>query len=173
VNREQKTQAIERLQSALASAPSVVVAGFSGFTVEATDKLRSELRKSGVSYEVVKNTLVKRAIAGTDKEGMGALLKGNSAIAFHSEDPALPAKLLKDFAKTNAALTLRGGWVAGDVLDAAGVEVLSKLPGKNELRAQLLSLFSAPASSFARLLQAKLDQANGGAEATSEASAEA
>ena len=169
MNREQKTQAIERLQGALASAPSVVIAGFSGLTVEATDKLRSELRKSGVSYEVVKNTLVKRAIAGTDKEGMSPLLKGNTAIAFHGEDPALPAKLLKGFAKTNPALTLRGGWVAGDVLDEAGVETLSKLPGKDELRAQLLSLFSAPASSFARLLQAKLDKANEGSEAPAEA----
>ena len=154
MNREQKSEVIQRLSGALSGAPSVVVASFSGLTVEATDELRSQMRQAEVSYEVVKNTLVKRAIAGSPKEDMKDLFKGNTAIAYHHEDPALPAKILKKFAETNNALTIRGGWVDGVVLDEAGVETLSKLPGKDELRAQLLRVFNGAATKFVRVLAA-------------------
>ena len=154
LNREQKSEVIQRLSGALNEAPSVVVASFSGLTVEATDQLRAQMRQAEVSYEVVKNTLVKRAIAGSTKEDMKDLFKGNTAIAYHHEDPALPAKILNKFAETNKAITIKGGWVDGVVLDAAGVEILSKLPGKDELRAQLLRVFNGAATKFVRVLAA-------------------
>ena len=165
MNREQKSQIVDRLSGALAEVPAVVVAGFSGLTVEATDSLRSEMRAAGVSYEVVKNTLAKRAVAGTDKEGMTSLFKGNTAIAFHEEDPAIAAKIIKKFSKDNPAITLKGGWIGGEVLDETTVEKLANLLSKDELRAKLLSVFSAPASSFARVLQAKVDAAGESTEA--------
>ncbi len=164
MNREQKSQVVDRLSGALNGVPSVVVAGFSGLTVEATDLLRSEMRKAGVSYEVVKNTLAKRAVAGTDKEEMSSLFKGNTAIAFHNEDPAIAAKIIKRFAKDNPAIFLKGGWIGGETLTEKNVGKLADLLSKDELRASFLMLLSAPASSFARLLQAKIDAAGEAAE---------
>ena len=171
MNRQQKTELIEELKASLAEAPSVVVARFDGLTVEKTELLRSDMRKAGVKYMVVKNTLMKQAIAGTPMENMASLFRGNSSIAFHDEDPALPAKIIKSFSKDNEALQVKGGWVDGQVLDEAGVNTLALLPGKDELRGKLLSVFNAPATSFvrllnaaptsfARLLQARADQLN-------------
>lgn len=154
MNREEKSELISRLSASLENAPSVVVAGFSGLTVEATDSLRSQMRQAEVSYEVVKNTLVKRAVMGTTKENLGPLFKGTTAIAFHQDDPALPAKILKDFLKGNKGLTIKGGWVDGTLLDEAGVEILSKLPGRDELRSSLLSVFNGAATKFVRVLNA-------------------
>jgi large subunit ribosomal protein L10 len=154
LNREQKTELISRLSGALDSAPSVVIAGFSGLTVEATDDLRSRMRAAEVSYEVVKNTLIKRAIAGTDKETIAPLLKGTTAIAYHAEDPGAPAKILRDFIKDNKGLTIKGGWVDGTVLDESGVEMLSKLPGRDELRSSLLRVLNGAATKFVRVLNA-------------------
>ncbi len=161
MNREQKTQVINQLTEDLKNVPSVVVASFSGLTVEDTEKLRSQLRKAGVHYEVVKNKLAIKAVESSDKAGLSAYLKGNSAIAFHKDDPVAPAKVISEFAKKSKAIKLSGGWMDGKVLDQAGVEVLANLPGKNELRGQLLSVFNGAASAFVRLLQAKADQAAG------------
>ncbi len=154
MNREEKSELISRLSASLETAPSVVVAGFSGLTVEATDSLRSKMRDAEVSYEVVKNTLVKRAVMGTDKESLAPLFKGTTAIAFHQDDPALPAKILKDFVKDNKALSIKGGWVDGTLLDEAGVDTLSRLPGRDELRSSLLRVFSGAATKFVRVLNA-------------------
>jgi large subunit ribosomal protein L10 len=154
LNREEKSELISRLSASLETAPSVVVAGFSGLTVEATDALRSEMREAEVSYEVVKNTLVKRAVAGTTKENLAPLFKGTTAIAFHQDDPALPAKILKEFVKKNKGLSIKGGWVDGTLLDENGVETLSKLPGRDELCSSLLRVFNGAATKFVRVLNA-------------------
>ncbi len=162
MNREQKTQVIAKLSESLNVVPSVVVANFAGLTVEDTEKLRSQLRKAGVHYEVVKNKLAVKAVADTNKAGISAYLKGNTAIAFHSDDPVAPAKIIREFAEKNKNIKLIGGWMDGNVLDAKGVDQLATLPGKNELRGQLLSVFNGASSAFVRLLQAKVDKANEG-----------
>ncbi len=154
MNRTEKAAVIDRLRTQLADVPAVVVADFKGITVEAADQLRSEMRKNDVHYEVVKNTLVKAALSGTDKENLAPLFKGNSAIAFHQEDPAAPAKVLTDFVKDNRDYVLKGAWLSGNLLDEQGVVALSKLPGKDELRAKLLSLFKAAPTQFVRTLVA-------------------
>jgi large subunit ribosomal protein L10 len=154
VNRTDKSVVIDRLRDSLASVPAIVVVDFQGLAVEHTDKLRSQLRQAGVHYEVVKNTLAKAAIAGSPKASMEKLLKGNSAIAYHPEDPSTAAKIMRDFAKDNDKLKIRGGWVDGTVLDAAGVQVLATLPGKDELRARLLSVFNGVPTKFVRTLNA-------------------
>ena len=146
---------VDRLREALADAPAVIVADFKGLDVEKTNDLRSRFREAGVSYEVVKNTLVKRAIADTSKENLAPLFKGNSAIAFHQEDPTVSAKILRDFQKDHKdPLTLKGGWVDGGLLDAAGVMALASLPGKDELRGRLLNVFMGVPTKFVRTLVA-------------------
>jgi large subunit ribosomal protein L10 len=154
LNRNDKSAVIDRLRDSLSSVPSIVVTDFKGLTVESTEELRAAFRAAGVHYEVVKNTLVKRAIAGTEMEGMASLFKGNSAIAFHGEDPSIAAKIIKDFAKKNEKLVVKGGYVDGNLLDEAGVIVLSTLPGKDELRAQFLSVLAAMPTKFVRTLAA-------------------
>lgn len=154
MNRIEKAAVIERLRNELENVPAVVVTDFKGLDVASVDSLRSEMRKADISYTVVKNTLARAALAGTSKENLAPLFKGNTAIAFHEEDPAAPAKLLLEFQKTNEKLVLKGGWVEGNILDEAGVKQLSTLPGKDELRAKLLSLFKAAPTKFVRTVVA-------------------
>ena len=154
LNRDQKTAVIDRLRTELADVPAIVVTDFKGLDVASVDELRSQLRKANVSYEVVKNTLVRAALAGTSKENLAPLFKGNSAIAFNEEDPATPAKMLLEFQKDHEELVLKGAWLDGNILDVEGVKSLSKLPGKDELRATLLSLFKAAPTTFVRTLVA-------------------
>lgn len=158
LDRAGKSAVIDRLREALTDVPSVVVADFQGLTVEKTEELRSQMRKAGVTYEVVKNTLVKKAIAGTTMESLGPLFKGNSAIAFHNEEPALAAKILLEFSKKNTELGIKGGWVDGNFLDEAGVEALSKLPGKDELRGTLLNVMQGTPRKFVQTIIAAPQQ---------------
>jgi large subunit ribosomal protein L10 len=154
LNRIEKAAVIERLRNELENVPAIVLTDFKGLDVASVDSLRSEMRKADVSYSVVKNTLVRAALVGTSKENLAPLFKGNTAIAFHMEDPAAPAKLLLNFQKTNAKLILKGGWVEGNLLDEAGVKQLSTLPSKDELRAKLLSLFKAAPTKLVRTIVA-------------------
>lgn len=154
VNREGKSEIIESLRERLSGAPAVLVADFQGLKVEHTDQLRRQFRQAGVHYEVVKNTLMKQAIQGTRMANMAGLFKGNSAIAWHDEDPSAPAKVLKDFAKGRDDFKLKGGWLDGKLLAPEGVEMLATLPGKNELRARLLSVLGGVPTKFVRTLAA-------------------
>ena len=171
MNRDHKAVVIDRLKTSLADVPAVVVADFKGLTVAETEDLRSRFRKADVSYEVVKNTLFKRAVSGTSKESLDPLFKGNSAIAYHEDDPVVAAKILRDYLSDNkqAKLTVKGGWLDGAFMDEAGVKSLADLPGKDELRATLLNLFMAAPTqlvrtlaagpqTFAQLLSARADQ---------------
>jgi len=152
LNRNEKSAVIERLRGALADVPAVVLADFQGLTVEEVDQLRSEMRKAEVTYEVVKNTLARQAIMGTSKDVLSTLLKGNTSLAYHAEDPTAPAKVLREFAKDHDKLQIKGGWLDGSLLDLAGVEQLAKLPGKDELRSKLLNLFMGVPTQFVRTL---------------------
>lgn len=172
MNRTEKSAVIERLRTALAGVPAVIVTDFKGLTVEQVTGLRSELRKADVKFEVVKNTLARQAIKGSSKENLGEMLRGNSAIAYHDDDPTAPAKILTEFAKNNDKLALKGAWLDGKLLDPAGVEQLSTLPGKDELRGKLLSVIAgvptkfvrtliAGPTQFVRVLQARAQQLEG------------
>ena len=122
--------------------------------MESVTDLRDRFRALGVQYSVVKNTLMKKSVEGTDRESISPLFKGNSAIAYHAEDPSAPAKVLTEFVKENPALVLKGAWLDGNLLDESGVKALSTLPGKDELRAKLLSVFQASGTKVVRLLSA-------------------
>ena len=154
MDRNEKAGIIERLRDSLADVPAILVTDFKGLDVESATALRDKLRDAEVTYEVVKNTLVKKAVAGTPKENLAELFKGNSAIAYHAEDPAAPAKLLTDYAKDNDKLVVKGAWLDGNLLDVNGVEALAKLPGKDELRARLLSVLIGAPTKLVRTLVA-------------------
>ena len=135
---------------------SAVFLDFKGMTVEQVSKLRVEFRKNGVEYRVVKNTLVKQALAGKSwSKLLEGALKGMTGIAWSYEDPSAAAKVVKAFRKDNDKLQIKAGLVEGQLLDGKAVEAeLATMPGKNELRAQLLATFQAPMQSFVALLQA-------------------
>ncbi len=158
MNRTEKEQMIEDLRSDLAEAKSVVLASHVGMDVNTVGLLRSELRAKGVRYRVVKNTLVKRAIAGTDMEVIADLFRGPIAIAYSFEDAADPARVIKKFAKDHDKYEIKGGYLDGDKLDVPGVEKLASMPSKEELQAQLLSLFKAVPTKFVRQLNAPMQQ---------------
>lgn len=154
MNKEVKETTVAELQQTLAKAASLVIADFRGLKVEEINGLRREIRKADCTYRVIKNTLFKRAIAGTAMAGLAPLFKGPTAIAFSFNDPVAAAKVVDKFALTQNKLKVKGGFIEGKVLDASGVKDLANMKGKDELRAALLSLFQAPAQGFVRLLAA-------------------
>lgn len=154
MNRDDKVQAVEELKETLVQAPSVVLAATTGIPVNTVNELRSELRAKGITYKVVKNTLAKRAIAGTDMEALDDQFRGPTAVVFHPEEPGLAAKVLLDFQKKNEKFQLKAGYADGQVLDDAGLEMLSKLPGKDDLRAKVIGLMTAVPTKVVRVFTA-------------------
>jgi len=154
VERQQKVETVSALKASLAKAQSLVLVDFRGLTVEADTKLRNEFRANGCKYHVVKNTLLGLAVKGTGMEALGDLLAGPTAIAYSQEDPAVPAKIAAKVAKENDKFVIKGGYVDGKALDKNGVQALSQLPGRDELRATLLATFNAVPQNFLALLNA-------------------
>lgn len=154
MNRTDKQDAINTLRDKLGKAQSLILTDFRGLTVEADTKLRNEFRASGCEYRVVKNTLLGKAVEGTPMAVLDAILVGPTAIAYSFEDPAAPAKVAAKIAKAEEKFTIKGGYVDGKALDTAGVEALSNLPGRDELRATFLATLLAVPQNFLRLTTA-------------------
>jgi len=155
-----KQEEVAGIRDRFEKATTAVFLDFRGVNVEQLTNLRSEFRKAGVEYRVVKNTLVKIALKGTAFESadINAQLKGQTGIAWSFEDPSAAAKVIKTFRSTNDAnqkLNVKCGVIDAKVMPGPQVEsVLATMPGKNELRAQLLATLQAPAQNLVRLLQA-------------------
>jgi len=154
VNATEKNANIDILKTRLASAQSLIVADFRGLTVESDNKLRREFRAFGCEYQVVKNTLLGKAVKGTAMEVLDSLLAGPTAIAYSTDDPSAPAKVATKMAKTESKFVIKGGYIDGKLLDKTGVEALSTLPGKDEARATFLATLLAVPQNFLRLLGA-------------------
>ena len=150
---ELKNPVVEEISSKIQGAQSVVLATYSGITVEQDTALRKQLREAGVTYKVYKNTLVKRAIEGTEFESLKDLLEGPSAIAISKSEATTPASIICKFAKTNDKLEVKGGVVEGAFYDAKGVEVLSTIPSREELLAKFLGSIQSPITNFARVIK--------------------
>ena len=151
MNREEKTQVIERLTEKL-RAGSAVLVDYQGMDVARTTDLRRRSRDSGVEFVVAKNTLTKRAADAAGVEGLQEFLTGPTALAF-SEDPVASAKLMAEFADQVESFALKGGLLEGGrVLDEAEVVALSKLPGREQLIAQIVGGISSPLTSFVTVL---------------------
>ncbi len=154
MNHAEKEQVVAELRSTMVEAPAVVLASATGMPVNTVNKLRSELRQKGVSFRVVKNTLAKRAVAETPMDVLSDQFTGPTVAAWHPEEAGLPAKILLDFQKDNDALELKAAYLDGKLLDEKGIEALSKLPGKDELRAQIIALMTAVPTKVVRVFTA-------------------
>ena len=158
MNRNEKEAAIKSYQDLFKGIDSVVVADTSGVPVNTINEVRSKFRAEGVTFRVIKNTLAKKALAGTVLEPVCAKFHGPIAVAMKLDDPISPARVAVDFAKANPAFKITAGFVSGEVLDAAGVDNLSKMRTKNEARSALLSVFKGSATKFAAVLKARADK---------------
>jgi large subunit ribosomal protein L10 len=161
MERAVKEENVASLKGDLAKATSLVLADFRGINVKNDTALRREFRLNGCKYKVVKNTLLGRAVEGTGMAGLEKLFKGPTAIAYSFEDPAAPAKIATKVAKGEEKFIVKGGYVDGQTLDAKGVEALSKMPTKDELRASFLALLTAAPQNFLALLTAAPQQVLG------------
>ena len=151
LNRNEKAAVIEEVSAQVANAQSLVVAEYRGIDVASVTVLRKTARESGVYLRVLKNTLVCRAIAGTEFEGISDQLTGPLIYAI-SEDPVAAAKVLSNFAKTNEKIVIKAGALPGSVLDANGVKALVTMPSRDELLSKLLGTMQAPIATFVRTL---------------------
>jgi large subunit ribosomal protein L10 len=153
LNRSEKEAVISDVTSLAAKAQTLVMAEYRGISVADMTKLRSEARSKGVTLSVLKNTLARRAVAGSAFEVVGDQMTGPLIYGF-SEDAVAAAKVVADFAKTNDKLVIRGGAFGGKALDVNGVKQLANIPSKEVLLSQLLGLMQSPVSRTARVLAA-------------------
>ena len=153
LNRSEKEAVISEVTSLAAKAQTLVMAEYRGVTVANMDKLRVAARSNGVTLSVLKNTLVRRAVAGTAFDVAADQMTGPLIYGF-SEDAVAAAKVVAEFAKTNDKLVIRGGVYGGKVLDVEGVKQLASIPSKEVLLAQLCGLLMSPISRTAVVLGA-------------------
>ena len=153
LNRSEKEAVISEVTDLAAKAQTLVIAEYRGITVADMTKLRSAARSQGVSLSVLKNTLARRAVAGSAFEVVSDQMTGPLIYGF-SVDAVAAAKVVSDFAKTNDKLVIRGGVLSGKVLDINGVKQLANVPSKEVLLAQLCGLLMSPMSRAAVVLGA-------------------
>ena len=153
LNRSEKEAVIKEVTDLAAKAQTLVMAEYRGITVADMTKLRTDARSKGVALSVLKNTLARRADAGSSFEVVGEQMTGPLIYGF-SEDAVSAAKVVADFAKTNDKLVIRGGVYGGKALDADGVKQLASIPTKEVLLAQLCGLLMSPMSRTAVVLGA-------------------
>ena len=162
LNRSEKEAVISDVTSLAAKAQTLVIAEYRGITVADMTKLRSTARSNGVTLAVLKNTLARRAVAGSEFDVVSGQMTGPLIYSF-SVDAVAAAKVVAEFAKTNDKLVIRAGAYGGKVLDVNGVKQLASIPSKEVLLAQLLGLMQSPISRTARVLAALADQRGAGA----------
>ena len=168
---EQKKQVVADLVERLNGSIAGVIVDYKGINVEDDTKLRKELREAGINYTVVKNTLLKRAIAETELNGLDSVLEGTTALATSADDYVAAARILCKFADTHKNFEVKNGFIDKEVIDVAKITGLAKLPSREILLANVLGAFQAPISAFARAIQAIVDK--DGEAAPAEAPAEA
>jgi large subunit ribosomal protein L10 len=144
LNLEDKKALVAEVAEVAAKAQSVVAAEYRGLTVGQMTELRSKARKSGVYMRVVKNTLARKALAGTSFESVGPKLKGPLVLAFSKDDPGAAARVVKDFAKSNEKLVATLVSLGGQVLPGAELEKVASLPTREQALAMLMGVMKAP-----------------------------
>lgn len=151
---EAKQLAVNEIADKLRASATTVVADYRGLNVSQVTELRKQLREAGVEFQVLKNSLVRRATAAAELSELDEVLTGPTAIAFSREDAVAPAKILNDFAKKNEALEIKGGVVEGRVVDVEQIKALAALPSREGLLSMLLSVLQAPVRNFALAVKA-------------------
>ena len=152
IRLEDKQQIVSEVNQAASSALSAVLADYRGVTVEDMTVLRKNARANKVYLRVVRNTLLKRAVADTEFECIQEVLVGPTILAFSQEDPGAAARVLKDFAKENDDFEIKALSVGGQLMDASQIDVLAKLPTVDQARSMLMSVMLAPVTKLARTM---------------------
>ena len=151
LNREAKAVVIDDVSAQLAQAQSVILAEYRGLDVANTTELRKKARDAGVYLRVLKNTLVRRSVAGTPFEMLADKMVGPLIYGI-STDPVAAAKVMNDFAKANEVFVIKAGAMPNYLMDAAGVKALASMPSRDELLSKLLGTMQAPVAQFVRTL---------------------
>ena len=170
---ELKAPIVEEISANIKDAQSVVLVDYRGLTVEQDTQLRKTLRENNVTYKVYKNTMMNFAFKGTDFEALAPYLEGPSACAISTEDATAPARVLAKFAETAQALEIKGGVVEGTLYDAAGIQALAKIPGREALLSRLLGSMQAPIANLARCINQIAEKGGAGECAPAEKAEEA
>lgn len=157
LNLEDKKAVVAEVVAQVANAQTVALAEYRGIEVGDLTLLRKQAREAGVYLHVLKNTLVRRAVAETPFATLADHMVGPLIYSI-STDPVAAAKVLHNFAKTNDKLVIKAGSYAGKVLDKAGVQALASIPSREELLAKLLGVMKAPVSGFAAVVAALAKQ---------------
>ena len=153
-----KVEAIANVKSVLEGYNDYIFADYRGLTVEQITELRKQLRAKDCQFKVMKNNFVKVAFDEMKIENLADYLAGPTAIALLKDDPNEVAKILFDFAKDAPALQVKGAYIEKEIYDAAKIEAFSKLPGKKQLIAMLMSAINGPAQKLAATLQAYVEK---------------
>lgn len=154
MERAEKEQVLGEIKEAFENVASIVIADYRGIKVPTVTTMRDDFRKAGCHYRVLKNSLVKIAVKGSRMEPLSALMVGTTAVIWSNELPQPPAQIALKWAKDEPKFIIRGGYYEGQLLDAAGVDALSRMPGKSEIRASMLMTFLAAPQSFVAQLVA-------------------
>jgi len=172
LNRNEKAAVIEDVTTQVAKSQTLALAEYRGLTVEHLNKLRRDAREKGVYLHVLKNTLARRAVAGSPFEVASDAMVGPLIYGF-SEDAVAAAKVIADFAKGNDKLVIKAGAYAGKVLNADGVKALAAIPSKEVLLSQIAGLLMSPVQRIAAVVAALAEQRGAGAVVAEEAASAA
>ena len=155
---ELKAPVVEEIKANLEGAKSVVLVDYLGLTVEQDTNLRRATREAGVIYKVYKNTMVKRAIEGTEFAEIAKDLEGPTAVAISKDDATAPARVIANFAKTAPKLEMKSGIVEGTYYDTEGIKAISQIPSREELLSRLLGSLQSPITNLARVINQVAEQ---------------
>ena len=158
LTREQKQEQSQQLRERLADATTLFLLENRGLNVNDVNVLRSEVRKTEATYKVVKNTVVRLAVEGTEMEGITPFLTGPKVLAYTDGDGVELAKVLKTFIKTHPELSFEQAFLEGQILEAKDAEKIADLPSRDELIAKLLYVLQSPIRRLAVALNAPLQQ---------------
>ena len=152
--KQQKQLIIDEIKGKLENAQAAVVIDYMGITVAEADAMRKTLREANVDYTVYKNTLIKRAIEGTDFAPLAEVLDGPSALAISTEDATAPARTLNKIIKDFKKMEFKAGVVEGIYYDKSGIEAVAEIPSRDELIAKFMGSIQSPVGKFVRTLAA-------------------
>lgn len=157
----EKQVVIDEIKDKFERAQSAVVIDYMGITVAQADAMRKMLREAGVDYTIYKNTLVKRAIDGTDYAEMAEILEGPSAFAFSYEDATAPARVLNEAIKEFKKMEFKGGFVEGDYYDKDGIAQIASIPSREVLISKFMGSIQSPIANFARVVKQIAEKGEG------------
>ena len=152
-----KQAVIDEIKEKLDGAQSAVVIDYMGITVEQADAMRKKLREANVDYTVYKNTLIKRAIDGTEFDGLADVLAGPTAIAISKEDATAPARELSSIIKEFEMMEFKAGVVEGTFYDKDGIKTIANIPSRDTLIAKFMGSIQSPVGKMVRTIQAIAD----------------